>query len=201
MNDAIEVVGSNPDLRPNFAVLLGGATAIAIVSGLSLAWPVAVMSTVLGALMIAGADVDARTYLLPDIVTFGGAISGIAAAPFIDAFEPYGHGAWLAMASALGRAVCAAMLLALLRRCYAWIRGREGLGLGDVKLAAAIGAWLPVEAIPLCFGFAASAALVVVMVGHLRGQFVHEAMKLPFGAFLCPALWLVFYANALPGQY
>jgi leader peptidase (prepilin peptidase)/N-methyltransferase len=89
-------------------------------------------------------------------------------------------------------------VLELLRRCYARIRKCEGLGFGDVKLAAAVGAWLPFDAIPLCFGLAASAALVAAMAAHLRGQSIEAATKLPFGAFLCPALWLVFYASVLP---
>jgi leader peptidase (prepilin peptidase)/N-methyltransferase len=188
-----EVIESKEDLRPNLAILIGGVGATALVSGIFLPWPVAIASTVLGALMIAGADVDARTYLLPDLITWGAVGCGIVAAPLLDAFD-----AWLAIASALTRAFGTAVVLALLRRCYAWIRRREGLGFGDVKLAAAVGAWLPLDTIPLCFGLAASAALVTVMVAHLRGRSIEGAMKLPFGAFLCPALWLVFYASALP---
>jgi leader peptidase (prepilin peptidase)/N-methyltransferase len=188
-----EAIGSRVDLRPNLAILIGGGAAIALVSGISLPWPVAIAATVLGAFMIAGADVDARTYLLPDTITWGAVGCGIAAAPLLDAFDP-----WLAIAGALTRAFGTAVVLALLRRCYAWIRRREGLGFGDVKLAAAVGAWLPLDTIPLCFGLAAGAALVTVMVAHLRGRSIEAATKLPFGAFLCPALWLVFYASALP---
>ena len=81
---------------------------------------------------------------------------------------------------------------------YARLRGREGLGLGDVKLAAAIGAWLPLDAIPLCFALAANAALALVLFAPLRGRPLEATARLPFGAFLCPALWLVFYASALP---
>jgi len=184
--------------------ILVWAAAVAVVSALSFPWPVAMTSTVLGALMIAGADVDARTCLLPDTVTWGAAAFGIAAASLIaalglDAHDPIVHGPWLAAGSAFVRALGTALALALLRGTYARIRGREGLGFGDVKLAAAVGAWLPLDAIPLCFGLAASAALVAVMVAHLRGHSIARATKLPFGAFLCPSLWLVFYASMLPG--
>src|SRR5207249_5600875 len=68
-----------------------------------LPWPVAIASTVLGILMIAGADVDARTYLLPDAVTFGAALAGIVAAPFIDPLGAWSD-PWLAGASAVARA-------------------------------------------------------------------------------------------------
>ena len=79
------------------------------------------------------------------------------------------------------------------------MRAREGLGFGDVKLAAAVGAWLPLEAIPLCFALAAAAALTAVMFARLRGEAISESTKIPFGTFLCPALWLIFYVGILPG--
>jgi prepilin signal peptidase PulO-like enzyme (type II secretory pathway) len=84
-------------------------------------------------------------------------------------------------------------------RSSARLRYREGLGFGDVKLAAAVGAWLPLESIPLCFALATCAALVAVMLRRLRGESIDATAKLPFGAFLCPALWLVFYASQLSG--
>jgi leader peptidase (prepilin peptidase) / N-methyltransferase len=191
------------DLRPNVAILVGGSLAIAAVSALTLPVPAALASIVLGVLMVAGADVDARTFLLPDVVTLGATVCGMTAAAalaqgfgssFESPFEP-----WFAAGDAVLRAVCVAGLLALLRWVYARIRQREGIGLGDVKLAAAVGAWLPLDVVPLCFGIAASGALVTVLVAHLRGDDVDRAMRLPFGAFLCPALWLTFYASRLPG--
>ena len=116
---------------------------------------------------------------------------GILAAAMLDPSDPV----WSAAAAAL-RAAGTASVLLLVRWGYARLRHREGLGLGDVKLAAAIGAWLPLEAIPICFALAASAALILVLFAHIRGRPMEAATKLPFGAFLCPALWLVFYANS-----
>jgi leader peptidase (prepilin peptidase) / N-methyltransferase len=188
--DAGEAPGSEDDLYPNPAVLLGGIAVIALVSSLSLPWPAAIASTVLGALMVAGADIDARKFLLPDLITFGAIVSGIVAAPLIDAAN-----AWPAAGGAIARAACIAAVLALFRSGYAWIRRSEGLGLGDVKLAAGIGAWLPLEAIPLCFGLATSSALLTVMFARLGGRSVMRTTRIPFGAFLCPALWIVFFAD------
>jgi leader peptidase (prepilin peptidase)/N-methyltransferase len=102
-----------------------------------------------------------------------------------------------AAGEAIARAGCIAVVLALFRGGYAWIRRSEGLGLGDVKLAAAIGAWLPVEAIPLCFGLATSAALLMVMFAHFKGHSVTRTTRIPFGTFLCPALWIVFYVSSV----
>jgi len=57
---AEEAAGSEDDVYPNPAIVIGGAGGIDLISMLSLPWPVAVASTVLGTLMIAGAEVDAR---------------------------------------------------------------------------------------------------------------------------------------------
>ena len=155
--EAGETAGSE-DIRPNPAILIGGAAAIGLISALSLPWPVAVASTVLGTLMVAGAEVDARKFLLPDLVTWGAIICGILAAALLNTTEP-----WTAVAETIARAGCVAGVLALFRAGYAWSRQIEGLGLGDVKLGAAIGAWLPLEMIPWCFGLATSGALLAVM--------------------------------------
>jgi leader peptidase (prepilin peptidase)/N-methyltransferase len=88
-------------------------------------------------------------------------------------------------------------VLALVRWGYAWRRGREGIGLGVVKLAAAIGAWLPVEAIPMCFLLATGAAFVAVLLARFRGESFDRATRIPFGTFLCPSLWLIFFFCAL----
>jgi leader peptidase (prepilin peptidase)/N-methyltransferase len=194
MIDAEETIASGENLRPNLAVLLSAGGAVALISSLSLPLPVAIASSLLGALMVAGAEVDARTYLLPDTVTWGGITLGILAAPALNPFEP-----WLSAGAAVVRAAGTALALVVLRWGYGRLRSREGLGLGDVKLAAAVGAWLPLASIPFCFALATCSALVSVMFGRLRGESSDAAAKLPFGAFLCPALWLVFYTCELPG--
>jgi leader peptidase (prepilin peptidase)/N-methyltransferase len=168
-----------------------GSAAIAALSLAFLPLPIAIASATLGALMVAGAEVDARTFLLPDIVTLGAIVCGVAFAPFVG-----DDGAWSCLAGAVMRASATALVLLSLRLGYRRLRGREGLGFGDVKLAAAIGAWLPLELIPVCFALATTAALLTVLAGR-RNQAIEE-IKLPFGAFLCPALWLVFFVDALP---
>lgn len=190
--DAGEKIEPDEDLRPSLPVLIGGGVAIALVSAASLPGQAAVAAIVLGVLMVAGADVDARTHLLPDAVTLGATVCGVAAAGFLDDLRP-----WFAIEEAVLRALGTAGLLALLRWSYGWIRHREGLGLGDVKLAAAVGAWLPLDVIPLCFGLATSGALVTILCARLRGDRVERTMRVPFGAFLCPALWFAFYASSL----
>src|SRR3546814_6490825 len=47
---------------------------------------------------------------------------------------------------------------------YRLFRGREGLGLGDVKLLGALGAWFGWQALPFILLFAASLGLLLVFV-------------------------------------
>jgi leader peptidase (prepilin peptidase) / N-methyltransferase len=194
MIEARAITASEHDLRPNLAVLFGAGGAVALISALSLPWPVAIASITLAALMIAGADIDARTYLIPDTVSCGALLVGILAAASLDPSGP-----WPALGTAIARAAGTALALATVRWSYGLLKKREGLGFGDVKLAAAVGAWLPLVDIPLCFAVATCAALLTVVLARLRGQGIDATMKLPFGAFLCPALWLVFYAGVLSG--
>jgi leader peptidase (prepilin peptidase) / N-methyltransferase len=179
---------SDRDLRPDLRILLGGSAAVAAISAASLAWPAAWASTVLGVLMIAGAEVDARTFLLPDVVTGGTLVAGVLAALILNPHDPVP-----AVAMAASRAIGTASLLWLVRWGYGRLRNRQGLGLGDVKLGAGIGAWLPVDAIPACFALASVSALILVLLARCRGRTVHAATRLPFGALLCPALWAMFY--------
>jgi leader peptidase (prepilin peptidase) / N-methyltransferase len=189
-----EVPAAATTLRPNLKVLIGGSLAIALISAAFLPWPLAVASTTLGAFMLAGAEIDARTYLLPDLITAGALVSGLVAAAI---FDP--ENTWVGFATAAARAAGTALVLGLVRAGYARLRGHEGLGLGDIKLAGALGAWLPLEAIPLCFAFATAAALLAVLLAALRGQRVERTTRVPLGAFLCPALWLTYFASVLTG--
>jgi leader peptidase (prepilin peptidase) / N-methyltransferase len=129
---------SRNDVLPDLTTLISGTAAVAAISAMTLPWPTAIASTTLGALMVAGADVDARTYLLPDTVTWGAIASGILAALVLNPSDPA-----IAVEMAIARAIGTAFALALLRWSYAYLRGHEGLGLGDVKRSGAVGAWLP----------------------------------------------------------
>lgn len=183
---------ADEDLRPNRGVLICGSAAVALISAATLPWPDAAASTALGALMIAGADIDLRTFLLPDVVTGGAVLSGLVAASALDHFSPL---ASLAVAAAGALLVGAGLWL--VRWGYAQLRHREGIGLGDIKLAAAVGAWLPLDAVPICLTLATSAALIAVLLARWRGQPLERTARIPLGAFLCPALWLTYYATRL----
>src|SRR6202022_3386194 len=91
----------------------------------------------LAVLMLAIAVSDFRRFVVPDALTGSAFVLGlIFAAMFDDA--PLAQ----ALVNCLLRAAAAALPLLALMLIYEWWRGRPGLGLGDVKLAAVAGAWL-----------------------------------------------------------
>lgn len=104
--------------------------------------------------------------------------------------------AWLGgtLVAALWGALAGAASFEAIRRGYRALRGRDGLGLGDVKLMAGLGAFAGLHDLPLLVLVAAAAALAAAAAGALvarRALAAHRA--LPFGAALCgaaAALWL-----------
>lgn len=79
-----------------------------------------------------------------------------------------------------------------LRAGYRWVRGREGLGLGDVKLAAGFGALLGWTSVPTGLLIAAGLALAVALVERSRGaSTLSGGDALPFGSYLCGAALLL----------
>jgi leader peptidase (prepilin peptidase)/N-methyltransferase len=142
----------------------------------------------LALLMLAIAVVDQRRFTIPNELTAAAAALGLVYAAVA---EPH------AMAEAVGlsavRGVALALMFLGLREAYRRLRGREGMGLGDVKLAGAGGVWLAWPAIPIALEIAALSALAALALGHVLGRRrVHAATRLPFGLFLAPAIWLAW---------
>ena len=77
-------------------------------------------------------------------VTLGAAGCGIAAAPLLDALRSVARGRRCAGAGVWRCRRAGAVALDATRASGS----AKGLGFGDVKLAAAVGAWLPLDAIP-----------------------------------------------------
>jgi hypothetical protein len=63
---------------------------------------------------------------------------------------------------------CGLLTFLIARIAYRGFRGREGLGLGDVKLAAAAGAWLSLPMLPIAIEIAAITALMLSL--FVRGS-------------------------------
>jgi leader peptidase (prepilin peptidase) / N-methyltransferase len=140
----------------------------------------------LGLVMLGIVSVDARRFVVPNVLSAGafalGVIHGAVASPD-SSFE--------GALTALSRAAFAAGLFLLLRIAYRHLRGRDGLGFGDVKLAGAAGAWLSLPMLPISIEIAAVTALAAyVLRQRKRSRILRAAGRVPFGAFFAPAIWL-----------
>jgi leader peptidase (prepilin peptidase)/N-methyltransferase len=129
---------------------------------------------------------DLQTMRLPNVITLPGIAVGLACSLWLP--PPPGI-----VASAIGAALGAAVPWSI---SYVWLRlrGVEGMGLGDVKMLAMIGAFLGWQQVLVVLFFASLAGAVVgIVVLGLRKRSL--ATKLPFGTFLAVAA----YAASLVG--
>ena len=140
----------------------------------------------LGLLMLGIAEVDARRFIVPNILSAGAFALGV-----IHAATSSPNSALEGALMALSRAALAAGLFLLVRIVYRRLRGRDGLGLGDVKLAGAAGAWLSLQMLPISIEIAAITALAAyVFRQRKRARVLRAAGRIAFGAFFAPAIWL-----------
>lgn len=136
--------------------------------------------------MLAIAVIDARRLIIPDQLSALGLGLALVNAALVAPFAR-----WEAVGIALMRAAVLGLLFYGLRALYRRLRGRQGLGLGDVKLAAVAGAWLDWLTIPIAVEIAALAALAVFAIRHYAaGRPIDASLKFPFGLFLAPSIWV-----------
>ena len=141
----------------------------------------------LSASLIALTAIDLQEQLLPDVLVF----------PLLPL------GLWFharyrdGLCSAVLGVVVAYFVMWTIGAVYRLCTGRDGMGFGDVKMAAVVGAWLGAAAVPffLMGAFAAGvlATLPLLMLGRLDTK-----IAVPFGPFLClSAMFFVLMPSAI----
>jgi leader peptidase (prepilin peptidase)/N-methyltransferase len=175
--------------------------------------PEALKWGVFAALLVVLTVTDWRERILPDKVNFLGLGLGLLLSLFTRPTD--GTAAWLAnhlfayappepvlsFSDALIGAGAASGLLWLVAEGYFRARGREGLGLGDVKMMAMAGAFLGWQR-----------ALLTILLGSLLGSVIGIVVisvgrkgrdfELPFGTFLgAGAILVMFFGSAAIGWY
>ncbi|WP_343550645.1 prepilin peptidase [Pantoea sp.] len=127
--------------------------------------------------------IDIQHQLLPDILTLSLLWLGLLCHTF--SVIPG------TLSNAVLGAVAGYLLLWLIATVYRSWKGIAGLGLGDAKLLAALGAWLGWQALPRVLLIAATSGIVYVL---LRYAFFHRSIKhpLPFGPMLAFAGVMTF---------
>jgi leader peptidase (prepilin peptidase)/N-methyltransferase len=113
---------------------------------------------------------------------------------------------WTQLGGRLFAALASALLILVIRWTYKLIRHREGIGIGDAKLMAMLGAWLGLSGALLSFAIgimlgALFALILIAVPTAWRESETWSAAKLPLGTFLCiggiiSALWGQFLIDA-----
>jgi leader peptidase (prepilin peptidase)/N-methyltransferase len=134
----------------------------------------AALLAVLGLGLLAAAIFDAKTQRLLDGLTLSIAAVGVTLAA---------ESSWMRLAVGACAAIAAFALLETLRRGFIVLRGRQGLGFGDVKLIAALAFWLG-AATPWMVGGAAIVGLGVAAVARPGDG------RIPFGPPIAVSAWI-----------
>jgi leader peptidase (prepilin peptidase)/N-methyltransferase len=171
--------------------MLAGLAAVATVHALGVSAEALLAFAFVCALIVV-TFVDFDHQIIPDSVSLPGIGVGLAAAII------FGHPSWTA---SLAGIVVGGGLLWAVAEAYYRLTGREGMGGGDIKLLAMIGAFLGWQAV-----------LVTLMIGSLTGSLIgillmivqrgDRRTAIPFGPFLAVgAVAALFWGDALIGWY
>jgi leader peptidase (prepilin peptidase) / N-methyltransferase len=138
--------------------------------------------------LIALTFIDVDHQLLPDNLTLPLLWIGL----LLSVWGPQGAGAALPMdmRSSLIGAIAGYLSLWSVYHLFRLLTGKEGMGYGDFKLFAALGAWLGWKMLlPIILIAAAVGAVVGIAMLAMRGQ--NRSTPIAFGPFLAAAGWLM----------
>jgi leader peptidase (prepilin peptidase)/N-methyltransferase len=170
---------------PTVEMLCAIATALAAWR-FGFGWPGA-CAIVVTWFLIALTFIDLDHQLLPDSLTLPLLWMGLLAS--LTGWASASHSLPVSPASAIGGGAIGYICLWSVYHAFRLLTGKEGMGYGDFKLLAALGAWLgwqmllPIVLLSACVG-----ALVGIVLILLRRQ--HRGTPMPFGPFLATAGWV-----------
>jgi leader peptidase (prepilin peptidase) / N-methyltransferase len=158
------------------------------VCGLLLTWAL---------IALTGIDIDHQ--LLPDGITLPLMWAGLLAALIVGPIA--GSPIPVSARDALIGAISGYVSLWLVFHAFRLITGKEGMGYGDFKLFAALGAWLGWKLLPLVILLsAATGAVLGILMIILRGR--DRSAPIPFGPYLAAAGWIaMMYGDSLVDGY
>ncbi|HDX8590127.1 MULTISPECIES: prepilin peptidase [Aeromonas] len=130
--------------------------------------------------LVALTFIDLDKMLLPDQLTlpllWGGLLFNLA-------------GGFVPLADAVIGAMAGYLVLWSLYWAFKLLTGKEGMGYGDFKLLAALGAWLGWQALPIVLLLSSLVgAIIGISLILLRNH--HQGKPIPFGPYLAIAGWI-----------
>ncbi|WP_182482275.1 prepilin peptidase [Henriciella barbarensis] len=140
------------------------------------------LTLAMGAVLLALASIDWRTFILPDPLNALLALLGI--------FMIWQHARADWLDHVIGGAAAYLALLCL-ELFYRHVRGIDALGRGDAKLAGALGLWLGWQIVPLLFLLAAGSGLIAVLIySGLFRRTIGADTPIPFGPWMALSGWI-----------
>jgi leader peptidase (prepilin peptidase)/N-methyltransferase len=180
-------------ISPRYPVveLVAGALAVAAVWQFGAGWKGLAACAFLWTLL-ALAFIDADTQLLPDDLTLPLLWGGLVANLF---------GLFVPLASAVVGAIAGYLVLWAVYWLFKLVRGKEGMGYGDFKLLAALGAWLGWPMLPqIVLVSSVLGAVGGILMIVLKGR--DKAVPLPYGPWLAGAgAVALFFGPAINAMY
>lgn len=167
------------------------SVALAMKFGVSLQFLAAFAMT---AALVAMSGIDIKVQLLPDSMTLPFLWLGLL-------ISLIGGGLFVDPETAIIGAALGYLSLWSVYHLFKLATGKEGMGYGDFKLLAMLGAWTGASMLPLIIMLSALAGSVIGL-GLIMFQGRDKATPLPFGPYLAIAGWIAFlWGDRIMGAY
>ncbi|QQM75895.1 prepilin peptidase [Aeromonas caviae] len=159
--------------------LLTALLSVAVAATLTPGWGT-LAALVLTWVLVALTFIDLDKMLLPDQLTlpllWGGLLFNLP-------------GGFVPLVDAVIGAMAGYLVLWSLYWAFKLLTGKEGMGYGDFKLLAALGAWLGWQALPIVL-LLSSLAGAIIGIGLILLRNHHQGKPIPFGPYLAIAGWI-----------
>lgn len=180
-------------ISPQYPLVEAAAAGLAVLAAIHipLGWPL-LLALVLVWGLLTLTVIDLNTMLLPDQITLPLLWLGLLVNV---------GGMFTNLSDAVIGAAAGYLVLWTIYQAFRLLTGKEGMGFGDFKLLAALGAWMGWQALP---GIILMSSLVGAVVG-ISLMLLHKkdgSMAIPFGPYLAAAgvIWF-FFGNTISAAY
>jgi leader peptidase (prepilin peptidase)/N-methyltransferase len=168
-------------IRYPIVELVTGLLSVAVIYYVGINWS-GLAALVFTWSLVALTMIDVDTYLLPDDITLPLLWLGL----IVNSFSSFTD-----LPSALWGAIAGYLALWSVYKLFKLVTGKEGMGYGDFKLLAALGAWMGWQMLPQIILLSSLVGAVIgISMIIIRGR--DKNIPIPFGPYLAIAGWIAF---------
>jgi len=129
---------------------------------------------------------DFKEYIIPNTITYPLAVIGLSLSVLeLNPLNTF-------VVDSLVGGIASGLLFFIISKAYFYLKNRDGLGLGDVKMIAMLGFWLGVEAI-LMIIIVSSILGIIVGLSLIAAKKIEAQEYLPYGCFISIAALIVIF--------